>query len=98
MPSQLALYEQLSGLHDEMADAAFALDWDKLIRLERQSAELTQALQKAAAPAISREERDHTATLIRHIVEKQTLIRDEIKAWREDATPLLAVMNRSRPS
>jgi len=97
MPSQLALYQQLSTLHDEMADAALLLDWDKLIHLERQSAELTQALQNATAPAIAHEEREGTAALIRHIVEKQALIRDEIKAWRQDATPLLAVLNR-RPS
>lgn len=97
MPFQIALYQQLSALHDEMADAALLLDWDKLIRLERQSAELTQTLQKAPLP-VAREERERTAALIRHIVERQTLIRDEIKAWQQDATPLLAVLNRRSSS
>jgi hypothetical protein len=98
MTSQLALYKKLSVLHDEMADAAFALDWDKLIALERQSAELTLALQKSGIQAADADERLRTADLIRHIVEKQNRIREEIKVWKDDATPLLAVLNRSQPS
>lgn len=98
MTSPLALYQQLSALHDEMADAAFALDWDKLILLERQSTELTQALQKTRSQIANADERRRTADLIRHIVEKQNRIREEIKVWKDDATPLLAVLNRSQPS
>ena len=98
MHSQLARYEQLSALHDQMADAAFALDWDKLILLERQSAEIVLVLQHSSTPIRDQEERRRIAALIQQIVEKQTRIRDEIKVWRDDATPLLATLNSNRSS
>lgn len=98
MPKKLALYEQLSVLHDEMANAAFALEWDKLILLEQKSTKLVQLIEQSASAITEQADREHTKTLIQHILEKQALIRDEIKVWKEDATPLLAVLNRSHPS
>lgn len=98
MPTQLALYEQLSALHETMAEAAFALDWDRLILLEQRSAELTVALQESASQKLSQDEGRVAALLIQRILEKQNLIRDEINVWRGDAQPLLDVLNRSQPS
>lgn len=98
MPSQLALYEQLNTLHEAMAEAAFALEWDRLILLEQRSAELTAALQKSVTQTPLEAERHLAAALIQDILKKQALIRDEIKIWQDDTRPLLAVLNRSQPS
>lgn len=98
MPTQLALYEQLSTLHKTMAEAAFALDWDRLILLEQHSSELTVALQQSAQQTLNQDEGRVAALLIQGILEKQDLIRDEINVWRGDAQPLLDVLNRSQTS
>ena len=98
MPSLLTLYEQLSALHDQMADAAFLLDWDKVGLIEQKSSEITLALQKFESKIASQDERHRTATLIRHILEKQDVVREEIAVWKADVAPLLAVLNRSQPS
>lgn len=98
MPTQLALYEQLSALHETMAEAALALDWERLILLEQRSAELTAALRESVSQELSQNERHVAALLIQRILEKQNLIRDEINVWRGDAQPLLDVLNRGQPS
>lgn len=96
MSAHLSLYQQLSTLHDQMAEAAFAQNWDGLVQLERKCAELTHALQKTTSVVFSPEERHLAAALIRHILEKQAFIRNEVESWRTDATPLLATLNSTR--
>ncbi|MES2771136.1 MAG: flagellar protein FliT [Pseudomonadota bacterium] len=93
----LALYEQLSAVHDEMLVAVGALDWDRFVLLEQETVHLRERLQQqngsATATYFSAKTDSSAAQKIRSIIQKileqQPLIRDEVLAWRTDVKPML---------
>ncbi len=97
MTSGSSPYKQLATLHDEMAEAAVALAWDKLQVLEQQSAKLISTLQKSGQLPLDADARCDTEKHIQHILKQQKLIRDEITQWQADAKPLLATFSRGAP-
>lgn len=88
------LYKQLAALHDEMAQAAFDLQWDKLQALEQRSAKITQELRAIPSLPLDADTRHETMLLIEHILKQQKAIRDEITQWQTDAKPLLTALSR----
>lgn len=98
MTSQLDLYEKLDILLGQMADAALAADWDRAIGLDRETDQVLAALRTSVAAGANRiqaEERSKIAALITRVLEKQTVIRAEIKSWQEDIAPFLATIDGS---
>lgn len=98
MTSQLELYEELDVLHGQMAEAALAANWDRAIGLDHEADRVLAALRTLVvteAKRISAEERSKIATLITRVLEKQTVIRTEIKSWQEDVAPFLTTIDGS---
>ncbi|HMX16137.1 MAG TPA: flagellar protein FliT [Rhodocyclaceae bacterium] len=93
MPSQLAIYQQMSALSAEMVEAARQGDWDRLIRLEKSVAALRDALiaQDAADPkggALATEQ-EQKALLIQRILEDDAEIRRHTEPWMEKVRQFL---------
>lgn len=88
--STLALYETISGISGDMADAAAAGDWDRLVQLERSIACLrSQLCVEDSHAKLTADERDHKVDLIKRILADDRKIRSYTEPWMEQVRRLL---------
>lgn len=95
--AELALYEELAAVHEQMLAAASALAWDELVRLEMRSAGITRQLAAGPAAPTNAEDRRRTVELIRAILARQAQVREAVSAWRDDVAPLLTAFESHYP-
>lgn len=100
MPSQLAVYQQMSALSAEMVEAARQGDWDRLIRLEKSVAALRDTLIAEDAAAgrdiVPPAEQEQKARLIQRILEDDAEIRRHTEPWMEKVRQFLGGNARRR--
>ena len=75
MPSQIALYQEMSSLSDDMVSAARAKDWDRLIALEQAVVALRDALMQDCGSDLSGPELEGKARLIQRILDNDAEVR-----------------------
>lgn len=92
---ELALYEELAALHQQMLIAAESLDWDRVVELESHSVTLVEALKNLASDISAHPKQKRE--LIQNILAAQEKIREEITVWRSDVAPLLQVIGTKIP-
>ncbi|MBZ0131677.1 MAG: flagellar protein FliT [Rhodocyclaceae bacterium] len=93
----LALYESMSALSAQMAEAAAACDWDKLTGLEKDCAGLASALKACDEPArLSDAERARKSDLIRRILADDAEVRRHAEPWMEQVKQFLGGGTRAR--
>lgn len=95
--AELSLYQQLNDLYSRIVDAAHGLRWDDAIALQAEVDRLVADLARHPASMLDRQQRQYKAQLIEQILEKQTLVRQEISDWQSDVAPLLSVGARAAP-
>ncbi len=90
MPTQITLYEEMSALSAQMAEAARATDWDKLVSLERAVAVLREALRKDEDNSnLSESEREMKTRLIQRILEDDAEVRRHTEPKMEQVRQFL---------
>lgn len=93
MPSQLAIYQQMSTLSAEMVEAARNGDWDRLIHLEKTVAGLRDTLMAQDAAGIrdasAAPEQEQKSRLIQRILEDDAEIRRHTEPWMEKVRQFL---------
>lgn len=95
--STLAMYETMSSLAAQMAEAARASDWDRLVTLEQDCAGLARHLEAGERPSpLSGEERARKAALIRQILADDAEVRRHTEPWMENVRQLLGGGARER--
>ncbi len=98
--SALSLYEQMSGLTDQMVHAARENDWDRLCVLEQEVAALRQRLVMndplSAAMPLDETERRRKAELIKQMLADDREIRRHTEPWMEGVRQMLSSGNRTR--
>lgn len=97
----LTTYEAMSGLSSQMVEAARANDWDRLVLLEREVAELRDHLiflEPLGSPDIptSQEEHDRKVMLIKKLLADDREVRLHTEPWMEAVRTLLAGNTRER--
>ena len=97
--SRIAFYESLQRLSAQMAEAAAACDWDRLVVLERDCAGLARRLEESAAgsaEALSREEQARKRELILRILADDAEVRRHVDPWMEQVKCFLGAGARHR--
>lgn len=95
--SALALYESMRAISAQMAEAAGACDWERLVALERDCAGLARRLEaQAEAPPLSADERARKAALIRQILADDAEVRRHTEPWMEQVKRFLGAGARQR--
>lgn len=95
--STLTMYETMSALAAQMAEAARANDWDRLVVLEKDCAGLARRLETGERPTpLSGEERARKAALIRQILADDAEVRRHTEPWMENVRQLLGGAARER--
>ncbi len=93
----LSLYESMGALSAQMAEAARACDWDRLVALERDCAGLARRLEaKGKAAPLTQGERELKTALIRRILADDAEVRRHTEPWMEQVKPFLAAGVRGR--
>lgn len=96
MMEHLALYEHVAEITGEMARAARSNDWERLVELERSCADRVACLMQAPAPALSDEERERKAGIIRRILEHDRAIRDHTTPWMRQLAAMIGTVRNER--
>lgn len=97
--SDLARFEAMLQLSQQMVDAAIANDWDRLVALEKAEAELRASLQSsphASNDTIPSQDHERIAALIRTIQANHAKVHDNVAPWLDSVRHLLAQENRER--
>lgn len=95
--SALAAYESMGTIAAQMAAAAAACDWDRLVALERDCAGLARHLEAQADTApLTADERARKATLIRQILADDAEVRRHTEPWMEQVKGFLGAGSRQR--
>lgn len=90
MPTQIALYQEMSALSSRMVDAARANDWDTLIDLECAIAELRSSLLQDDGTGIhSDAELRLKSLLIQRILADDAEVRRHTEPWMEQVRRFL---------
>lgn len=95
--SALAMYESMREISAQMAQAAGACEWERLVALESDCAGLARRLeaQGGAAP-LTAEERVRKAALIRQILADDAEVRRHTEPWMEQVKCFLGAGTRQR--
>ncbi len=95
--SALALYESMSALSGQMAEAAGACDWDRLAALEKDCAGLARRLEGGVEPiALSDGEKARKRELILKILDDDAEVRRHTEPWLEQVRQFLGSGARER--
>lgn len=93
----LSLYESLSTISAQMVEAAAACDWDRLVGLEKDCADLARHLEANGEPVrLSDAERTRKADLIRRILADDAEVRRHTEPWLEQVKQFLGGGARER--
>lgn len=93
----IALYETMSDISSQMAEAARAGDWDKLVALEAQCASLARQLEtNEPGMPVPLEQRSHKMNLIRRILADDAEVRSHTEPWMEQVKQFLGAGVRAR--
>lgn len=93
----LAMYESMSTISEQMAEAAAACDWDRLVTLEKDCAGLARHLENNVEPMrLSDAERARKMDLIRGILAKDAEVRRHAEPWMEQVRQFLGGGARER--
>lgn len=97
MPTQLALYEEMSALSACMVTAARAQDWETLIHLERSVAALRNTLLTDGEDAdLSRNALKLKSELIQRILADDAEVRRHTEPWMEQLRKFLGSNAKQR--
>jgi len=97
MPTQLALYEEMSTLSARMVEAARARDWDMLIHLERSVAALRNTLLTDGDDTdLSSNALKLKSELIQRILADDAEVRRHTEPWMEQLRKFLGSNARQR--
>ena len=95
--SSLALYESMSALSAQMAEAAAACDWDRLAALEKDCAGLARHLETNDTPVrLSDADRARKMDLIRRILADDAEVRRHAEPWMAQVRQFLGGGARAR--
>jgi len=95
--NELSVYESMSALSAQMAQAAAANDWDRLVMLERDCAGLARRLEAERQPVrLTETERSRKMALIRRILEDDAEVRRHTEPWMEQVRQFLGGGARER--
>jgi flagellar protein FliT len=98
--STLNLYESMSGLSAQMADAARANDWDRLSTLEHQVSDLREQMvhldPQAPSASLSETERRRKIELIKRMLADDREVRRHTDPWMDGVRQLLGGNVRGR--
>lgn len=96
--NDLALYESMSALSAQMAAAAAACDWERLVALEHDCAGLAQRLESAGEPpaVLTREEQARKRNIILRILADDAEVRRHTEPWMEQVKCFLGAGARHR--
>ncbi len=95
--SALALYESMSAISAQMAEAAAACDWDRLAGLEKDCAVLARRLEASDETVrLSDSERARKMDLIRRILADDAEVRRHAEPWMEQVRQFLGGGARER--
>jgi len=90
MPTQIALYQEMSTLSSRMVDAARANDWDTLISLEHSVAVLRNSLLgDCDNSGLTLSELKHKTQLIQRILADDAEVRRHTEPWMEHVRKFL---------
>ena len=93
----ITLYEKMSTLAAQMAQAAAACDWDRLVLLEKECAGLASRLEAAGQTTpLAATERSRKAELIRQILADDAEVRRHTEPWMEHVREFLGGSARER--
>ena len=96
MPSQISRYEEMCALSAQMVAAARASDWDQLVSLEHQVAQLRDALAEDDGSTLDDAERESKARMIQRILEDDAEVRRHTEPWMDDLRRLLGGAAKKR--
>lgn len=95
--STLALYESMCAISAQMAAAAAACDWERLVTLEQDCARLARSLAAGGEPArLSEAEKARKVELIRRILADDAEVRRHTEPWMEQVRQFLGGGARER--
>lgn len=95
--SVLSLYESMRSLSAQMAEAAHACDWERLVVLERDCAGLARRLEAHGETVpLSEHERVRKIALIRQILADDAEVRRHTEPWMEQVKLFLGAGARGR--
>lgn len=93
-------YEEMLSLSQQMAQAAEANEWDRLIELERGVASIRQQLEivdpVAQPAALSPSDQSLKRTLIQEILRLDRVVRTHTEAWMDSAKIMLGHAKQER--
>ncbi len=93
----LALYESMSAISAQMAEAAGTCDWDRLAALEKDCAGLARRLEAGGEPIrLTPEERARKIDLIHRILADDAEVRRHTEPWMEQVRQFLGGGARER--
>lgn len=90
------MYETMSSLSAQMADAARANDWDRLVALEKDCAGLARHLQRVEPLPLTPEERRRKVELVHRILADDAEVRRHTEPWMEHVKQFLGGTARER--
>lgn len=96
LPANLAIYESICAVSSQMVDAARENDWDRLVTLERQVAELRHQLQPYDELPLSMAEIEHKRNLIQRILDDDAEVRRHTEPWMEQVRRFLGAGTAQR--
>jgi len=89
MPSQIETYEQIHALSTRMVEAARANDWDQLIDLEHNVADLRATLLAEESNPLDPAEVEQKRRLIQYILRDDAEVRRHTEPWMEQVRRFL---------
>lgn len=93
----IALYESMSALSAQMAEAAAACDWERLASLEKDCAGLARHLEASGESIrLSDADRARKMDLIRRILADDAEVRRHAEPWMDQVRQLLGGGARER--
>ncbi len=93
----IGMYETMGEISARMVEAAQANDWDRLVELERNVANLRDSLRAEDRPmALSAEERARKLGLIHRILDADAEVRRHTEPWMAQVRVFLGSAARER--
>jgi flagellar protein FliT len=93
----LELYETMGTISAQMAEAAAACDWNRLVGLEKDCASLARHLESSdKAQPLAAAERERKAALIHQILANDAEVRRHTEPWMEQVRQYLGGGARAR--
>lgn len=93
----LSLYESMGSISAQMAQAAAACDWERLVALENECAGLARHLEAQGEPLpLTEQERARKMALIRQILADDAEVRRHAEPWMEQVRQFLGGGARER--